>query len=254
MKMKKVFALTLAAVLLAGLWGCKNQEQPGQTEPNPQVTEPGSSVTDPDATTPLVPLDPSEPTNGVILTPTQEVSLGSDLLLTDMGSYTGIYMEDGVDDFVENIFMVVLKNNNAQDLQLARLELVNESSTAVFEATNIPAGQSVVLLEKNRMTYEVQKNTSFNITNLAFFSEPMGLKEDRIKITEGGGTLTVKNLTDTVMNEILIYYKNSASDIYYGGITYRTRLTDGLNPGESKTLVAAHFYPGASTVVDVQIP
>ena len=246
----KLIALVLSAVLLTSLWGCKNKNpDPGETEP----TNPLSGLVDPDATTPLVPLDPDEPTSGIVLAPTQEIDLGSELYITDIGEYTGIYMEDGVDDFVSGIMMVVLNNRSQQDLQLAQIELTYAGFTASFHVTNLPAGQSVVLLEQSRQAYVEETYTGVTLSNLAFFRDPMGLRQDRLKITEGQGTLTVENLTDAPMGEIFIYYKNSASDIYYGGITYRTRLSEGLAPGETKTLVAAHFNPGASTVMDVQI-
>ena len=258
----KILALGLSAVLLASLWGCKNNDTPDPTDPaqtdpsGTQLTEPTNPLSglDPDATTPLVPLDPTEATTGIVLTPTDEVELGSELYITDIGQYTGIYMEDGKDDFVTGIMMVVLNNRSQQDLQLARIALTYEGFTANFEVTNLPAGQSVVLLEKNRQACPDQTHSSATVSNLAFFQAPMGLRQDRVKLTEGEGTITVENLTDAPMTEIYIYYKNSASDILYGGITYRTRLTDGLEPGQSKTLMAAHFHPGASTVVDVQIP
>ena len=254
LKMKKVFALTLASALLAGLWGCKNQEQPKPTEPNQQITqtEPTTGAAT-DATTPLVPLDPDKSTSEIVLNSSKELHLGSDLYITDMGSYTGIYMEDGVDDFVSDIQMIVVKNKSQKDLQLAQINVIYEETTAVFEVTNLPAGQSVVLLDKNRLAFTDKAHKALDVSNMAFFSDSMGLRQDQVRITEDSGNLTVENLTDTVINEVLVYYKNSASDIYYGGITYRTRLTGGLNPGESKTLMAAHFHPGASTVVDVRI-
>ena len=260
----RLLALGLSALMLSCLWGCRNKTpdptQPGQTDPTgTEQTDPTSGLTDPDATTPLVPLDPTspsdttEPTQGIVLAPTDEIDLGNDLYITDIGEYTGIYMEDGVDDFVTGIMMVVLNNRSQQDLQLAQFDMTYEGFTASFEVTNIPAGESVVLLEKNRHAYVEQTHTDLTVNHRAFFQEPMGLRQDRVKLTEGEGTITVENLTDAPMGGIYIYYKNSAADIYYGGITYRTKLTDGLQPGESKTLIAAHFYPGASTVVDVQI-
>lgn len=256
----RLLALALSALMLASLWGCKNNNTPDPTDPtastgtqqtNPATPLPG--IEGPDATTPLAPLDPTEPTGGIALAPTKEVDLGSGLYITDIGEYTGIYMEDGVDDFVTGIMMAVLNNRSQQDLQLVQFTMTYADFTASFEATNIPAGESVVLLEKNRHAYAQQIHTDLNVSNLAFFRDPMGLRQDRVKLTEGQGSITVENLTDAPMGEIFIYYKNSAADIYYGGITYRTRLTGGLQPGESQTLIAAHFYPGASTVMDVQI-
>lgn len=75
-------------------------------------------------------------------------SMECGLEITDMAAYAGIYMEDGSNEIVSNIMMVVLKNTTEKDLQLARIELTFSDFSAKFEVTNLPAGASVVLLEK----------------------------------------------------------------------------------------------------------
>jgi len=40
----------------------------------------------------------------------ETISLGNSLEITDIGSYTGIYMEDGSDDVVSGIQMIIVKN------------------------------------------------------------------------------------------------------------------------------------------------
>jgi hypothetical protein len=162
-------------------------------------------------------------------------------------------MEDGSDEFVENVMMVVLKNENENALQLARISLQYADFTAQFEVTNLPAGESVVLLEKNRHEYVSGSYFSCNAENVAFFQRPIGLQEDKVKITEVKGAIMVENLTDEVLGEIYIYYKNSAVDLFYGGITYRAKVEAGLKPGRSYTVMTNHYNPTACTIIDVQI-
>ena len=60
------------------------------------------------------------------------VDLGVGLLVTKIGSYAGIYMEDGSDRIVSNMMMLLVKNTTGKDLQLARISVVYEDFTAEF--------------------------------------------------------------------------------------------------------------------------
>jgi hypothetical protein len=51
----------------------------------------------------------------------------------------------------------------------------------------------------------------------------------------------------------VIYYKNSASDLYYGGITYRIRIEGGLAAGEIRQAMGNHLSESGSAVMFVTI-
>jgi hypothetical protein len=62
----------------------------------------------------------------------------------------------------------------------------------------------------------------------------------------------VTNITDTdITDEIIIYYKNSATDILYGGITYRVRVSGGIPAGETVRVMSRHYHPDRCTIVMV---
>lgn len=183
----------------------------------------------------------------------EHIDLGNRLLITSIGKYAGIYMEDGSDEVVSGMLMLILKNDNEQDLQLARIELEYEDFTAEFEVTNLPAGESVVLLEKNRQKYVDEEYSSASAKNVVFFPEKMSLCQDQLEISVAKGNITVKNLTEDTMGEIYIYYKNSAVDLLYGGITYRAKVDAGLKPGSVASVMTGHYNPDSSTIVNVQI-
>lgn len=211
---------------------------------------------DPKKPDPTNQTDQTQPT-AVTETPDENILqtgfLGSNLYITDIGKYTGVYMEDGSDEFVEDVLMLVLKNDGDNALQLARINLQYSDFTANFEVTNLPAGQSVVLLEKNRHAYVAESYSRATAENVSFFQEPMSLKEDMVEITGTKGAIMVENLTDEPLGEVYIYYKNSAVDLLYGGITYRARVEPGLKPGRSYTVMTNHYYPNSCTILDVQI-
>ena len=83
--------------------------------------------------------------------PEQTVQL-KELTILNIGNYTGVYMEDGSDEVLSGVMMIVLENNSEKDLQLARIYITYSDETAEFEVTNLPAGEKAVLLEKNRLS------------------------------------------------------------------------------------------------------
>lgn len=183
----------------------------------------------------------------------QTAFLGNNLYITDIGNYTGLYVEDGSDELVTNVLMIVLKNESENALQLARINLEYADFTAQFEVTNLPAGESVVLLDKNRHEYVPDNYLTAKSENVVFFQRPMSLQEDKLKITGTKGAILVENLTDEPLGEVYVYYKNSAVDLFYGGITYRAKVEAGLKPGRSYTVMTNHYNPTACTIIDVQI-
>lgn len=231
MKLTKILALLLVTAMLLTLAACGKNEKPDTTEPE----QPTSQIKLP------------EPEDS------QTAFLGDNLYITDIGNYTGAYMEDGSDEILTGILMIVLKNEGEAALQLARISLVYADFTANFEVTNLPAGESVVLLEKNRHPYVSDRYLRATTENVVFFQEPMSLQEDKVKITGSKGFLEVENLTDETMGEIYIYYKNSAADLLYGGITYRARVDSGLKAGRKTTVRTNHFNPKTCTILNVQI-
>lgn len=175
------------------------------------------------------------------------------LQITDIGSYTGIYMEDGSDEVVSRVLMIVLTNNGVSTLQYAEIVMAGADREAVFTVSTLPAGESVVLLEQTRMAYtDADEFTSAIAQNVTFFTEPLSLLEDRLKIQAVQGAINVTNISGAdITGDIVIYYKNSSSDMFYGGITYRARIEGGLKDGELRQIVPSHFSADGSTILFV---
>ena len=215
-----------------------------------------TAVTDPTGSTGGNVLVPSFPTVPDTTQPDSEQSpypyLHESLSIDYIGSYAGIYMEDGTDDIVANMMMLIVENTGTQDLQLARISLQYSDFTATFEATNLPAGQKLVLLERSRQAYVEEMPRSAAVSDLVFFPESMGLLEDKLSISGGDGYVEVTNITgEDLTGEFFIYYKNSASDLLYGGITYRVRVSDGIAAGQTLRIMSRHYHPDRCTIVMV---
>lgn len=215
--------------------------------------------------TPTVPTDPIAPTVLVPTFPTvpetttqpNEVTvaypyLDGNLVIEHIGSYAGIYMEDGTDDTVSNLLMLTVKNNGAQDLQLARIELQYSNFLATFQITNLPAGEKVVVLESSRNAYVEEMPRSAQLKDVVYFAEPMSLQEELISISGGSGYVEVSNISgQDITDDIIIYYKNSTPDALYGGITYRVRISGGIAAGQSVRIMSRHYHPDRCSIVMV---
>lgn len=181
------------------------------------------------------------------------IDLGQGLVIDYAGAYTGIYMEDGTNEMVTGLMMVILKNTGNQDLQLARFTLEYADFTAEFEVTNLPAGASVVTLEKNRRDAAGEPKSA-KLSTVVFFQEKMTLLEEQLELSGSAGTISVKNISGAdISGNIWVYYKYSATDIFYGGITFRAKLTDGLKAGESAQIPAGHYNPNSVKIVCVTV-
>lgn len=202
------------------------------------------------------PLEHNPPaTEYVPIVETQEtVPLNNGLVIDSISSYTGMYMEDGTDEIVSGVMMIILRNNSEQDLQLARINVNYDDVTAEFEVSNLPAGEMAVLLEQNRAALPSEAYNSVEVQNVAFFQEPMSLREDLVKITGGNGYLDVTNVSDEdLTGAVRVFYKNSAVDILYGGITYVASVKEGIPAGETVRILTGHYAGENSRIVNVTV-
>ena len=232
---KKILALMLAIITCAGVFtACV--KAPGD-ESSSQPTDIQDEK------------DPSAELNE------NHINLGNGLVITYIGGYTGIYMEDGSDEVVSGILMIIVSNTTNTTLQYGKISLKAGETDAIFELTTLPAGKSAVLLEKSRLEYDKTiLYTDAKAENTAFFQQEPSLMEDRVKLQLLDGVINVTNISDKdIDGEIVIYYKNAASDLYYGGITYRSRVAGGLKAGQTQQIAGAHASKTGSAAMFVQI-
>jgi hypothetical protein len=179
--------------------------------------------------------------------------LGSDVKITGYISYTGAFMEDRTDEVVTDVLAIQVTNSGEKYIQTMDITLTAGDVQAQFSLSTLFPGETVVVLEKNRMAYSTapvfdQVETSA----VALFDDHPGMCEDKLEIQCLDGVINVTNISnEDITADILIYYKNYVSGMYYGGITYRIRIEGGLKAGEIRQGTAAHFNPDNSTVVFV---
>lgn len=196
--------------------------------------------------TPAAPTQTAPTVNAAQPLPTEPpgIGIGQGLVIERIGGYSGRYMEDGSNDIVQDVLMLILCNEADRDLQLARIRIEYPDFTAELEVTNLAAGERAVLLERNRCAYTQDAYLNITAGNVVFFPEKMDLMPDVLELGGKAGVVEATNVSGTdLAGPIYIYYKNSAGDLLYGGITYRVLIEGGIPAGETVRIPAGHYAP-----------
>lgn len=181
------------------------------------------------------------------------LSIGNDLEITEIGKYTGSFVEDGTDEDVTDVMMITIKNNGENTLQYAEIQLVSEKETIEFALSTLPPGKEMIVLEKNRKGYlKNLEHAEIRLNNVVFFNEEPNLYEDVFNIEKLKGALNIKNITKTnIEGPIAVYYKAINDNYYYGGITYRVVIHEGIKAGETHQVMSNHFSPDTCEIIFV---
>lgn len=201
--------------------------------------------------------DPAKDSSGdqsihVDLENQKPINLGYGLEIVDAGRYTGLYMEDGSNEILSDMMMVVVRNSGESDFQLAEITANCGAEEYHFTLTNLAVGGQAVLLDQNRKPAVDEPVTSAIMDTPVLFQEPMSLQEDVIQVSGLKGMLNVKNISASdIANDIYVYYKYAGQDIFYGGITFRVCVEGGLKSGEIRQIPAGHYSPDGCAIVQV---
>ena len=176
------------------------------------------------------------------------ISLGSDVNIIDIDTYIGSFVEDGSDEFVSNVMMIIVENLGTESIQLATITINNKY---VFELTTLLSGKEMMVLEKNRAPFESDMEiTSVEISNVAFLDKELSLCQDVLQITGEDNMLTIKNISGDTFAGGKLFYKNMVNGQFLGGITYSGSIPE-LKAGETVKLTAKHYFKDSSELIFV---
>ncbi len=187
------------------------------------------------------------------LTEMETIELGYGLRILNIDSYTGAYMEDRSNEVVSGVMMILLENASGQALQHAKINLRFGDQTAEFVATDVPADGKVVLLEQSRMDFVNRTPELYNVQDVVFL-DALELYPEVFEISGSKNCLTITNVSDQdISGDIYVHFKNYSQGLYYGGITYRAKITD-LEAGETKQVLLSHYNPDNCVILMVTWP
>ena len=181
-----------------------------------------------------------------------EIDLGNGIVITGIGRYAGMYMEDSTNEPVSGVLMIFVTNRSEKTLQYGEITLWG-TNDAHFSISTLSPGANMVALETSRLPYAADGGyTSGTLSSVVFFDAEPTLCGDKLWIETLDKTFQITNITDSqIEGDIVIYYKNYRDGVFYGGITYRVRLSGGLKPGETRQVFSSHYTVSGSQIVFV---
>ena len=176
---------------------------------------------------------------------------GTTLIAQRISSYDGPFLEDGSDREVVNIAALQVYNGGDRDILRAHIVLFCGDTSLSFYGEYIPAGVTVVLLERSAGAYR-----SEGFLGCSGWQETDNTAQSIHREVSVGdlamGTVVVSNPTDKIFRNVHVYYKSflSSPEVYVGGITYMVEIPQ-LLPGQTQYLYPYHYAAGYSKVVAV---
>lgn len=176
---------------------------------------------------------------------------GYDLVIEKMAPYSGMFVEDGSNATVEDVAMLLVRNNSKTPVEYTQIRVMCGQEELLFDVSALPAGEKLVVQEKNGKT--LSKTVAASATALVVQRANMEMSENQVRVTDNGdNTLTVQNLTDEAIPTVRVFYKYYMENegLFVGGIAFTVRISK-LGAGASITIQPSHYSSQTSRVVMV---
>ena len=187
---------------------------------------------------------------------TSSFDAGCSIQVSEIGSYSGTYMEDASDVEVSDVMMIKVKNTGEEPIQYAEVTLfANNTEVGLFKFSTLMPEETILVLESEKKVYDENVHISRAIaSNVALFQNKPELYSDKIKIQSLDGGFNITNISDMdITEEIVIYFKDCQEELLMGGITYRGRIEGGLKKGEIRQVMSSNFTENNTCIMFVTI-
>ena len=163
--------------------------------------------------------------------------------------YDGAFLEDGTDEEVKNVLALQFVNNSDKDVQYAEYAFDVNGKPISFKVSDLPAGQSCVVLEASRH----QRDTSEVLELISRVVAPVDMlpgSDKVLPVINDDNTITIMNLTQEKLPVVRVFYKYfyEEENTFVGGITYTASAKD-VPAGGSVTIAPSHFEANASVIM-----
>lgn len=177
----------------------------------------------------------------------------TNLVIENIGQYTGPFVEDGSDTPTSNVLSILVKNNSDQVIQYGEIKIkINDTETVIFKVSNLASKTSALIMESTGKV-EYNKEDKYQVVEgLDATIDEMSMMEDKIEIVKAEKKkITIKNKTSENLGTVYVYYKNiQDGGAYLGGITYRAKF-ENVKAGATVEAETSHYYKDSSQIVMV---
>lgn len=175
---------------------------------------------------------------------------GTQLVIDRIDGYSGVFLEDGSDEEVSDIFAIHVQNQG-ENVEYSSINLEVGGQELNFEISDLPSGTAVSVLESSAAPYE-SGEALYRGSQTAYI-DAFDMLESEVGIVVGAdNSIAVTNLTGEKIQSLRIFYKFVQGQEYLGGITYTAKIED-LPGGETKTIYPSHFSTEGSRIMMVRM-
>lgn len=176
-------------------------------------------------------------------------------LLVDDGrlEINSLFQFTGINPDCENqegtdIASIVLKNLSGVYLAEAKITLtLLDGMQLNFVVTELPAGESAMAFSTENLSIPADAVCVSAVCETAF--DPTAVTvSDQVTAEADGTHITLTNITDQDISQIVVYCRSPLGEEYFGGTTYSYTVTD-LPAGESAAVDATDCILGMAEVV-----
>ena len=177
------------------------------------------------------------------------ISISSDgLEVCRIGTYTGIFVEQGTDIECEDVPAIIVRNTTRRMIEKA----VFVQGSQTFVITYLPPDG--ICLVQERSGQPAQKPDE--LYNLVF-REPVQFVADdaevqnRVRVEAEKNLITIENISgEDIPGSVNVWYKTKKDGLFIGGVSYKAAVDDGvLKTGSTATVQTAHYDPACSELL-----
>lgn len=151
-----------------------------------------------------------------------------------------------------DIAAIMVRNNSGSHLADAELTLTMADNTILtFHVTDLPADATAMAFSKENKAIKVEA-ACINVECSASYESASVMMEKLVTVSVNGTEITVTNISDQDLTQVVVHCHCLLEEDYFGGLTYQY-IVDTLPAGESAVLEAYDCYMGEAEVVRVGI-
>lgn len=174
---------------------------------------------------------------------TQPYALSEDLEICRTGYYTGAFIEQGTNLSCSGTSALVVHNTSDSLIEKAILQRGSER----FVITYLPADGLCLVQEQ---TGNSGIAGEICIEELTYAEEP-SMHTDRVEILADENGVSIRNVSGKdIPGSVNVWYKTLKNGLYFGGVSYKAAVDDGVLKAESTaTVQTAHYDPEGSEIL-----
>lgn len=172
--------------------------------------------------------------------------------VVSMENISGLFVEQGKQDEVENVVALIVRNNSEKMLEYGVISFrVNEFERADFKISALPAGESVIVMETLARSYSEEDKyvIDYSVNQTYFSYTDASVDSEKAELSIDGSEISVMNLTDSALNATVVY-KYFKDGMYYGGIAFRGSF-EKIAAGETMSKSSSRFNDTDCKIVNL---